>query len=154
MFVMFTLSLKAREVMEIYQRTRDIEELEKAKNRLNPEISFPPINTVFDEEELTTKHYSFPNSKLTITANIYYTDESAMGTTIQAGVAVSEKPQENVLFGGSTINAAVAEVALSDFTDRFSAQQYVKVNGRLYRLGLECDCFGRKRILELRNRKN
>src|SRR4051812_29497369 len=37
---------------------------------------FPEFFPVIGEEELTTKHYTFPGSQLVITAGVYYTDES------------------------------------------------------------------------------
>lgn len=37
---------------------------------------FPAFQPTIGEEELTTRHYSFPGSKLVITASVYYADES------------------------------------------------------------------------------
>ena len=36
--------------------------------------------------------------------------------------------------------SAVAEVTLNAQTDTVRAKQYVKVNGRLYLIGIECGC--------------
>lgn len=102
---------------------------------------FPEFRPVIGEEELTTKTYRFPGSNLTITASVYYTDESmasaAGSDSMVVGVLVSRKPQRDAL---SADDNAVAEVTYDGNLDTVRAKKYVKVNRRLYLVGIECRC--------------
>jgi hypothetical protein len=102
---------------------------------------FPEFRPTIGEEELTTKTYSFPQSKLVITASVYYTDEtmaSAEGSdSMLVGIVVSPKPQRDAI---SSESNAVAEVTESPSARRVRAKKYVRVNGRLYLVGIECRC--------------
>lgn len=110
---------------------------------------FSAFRTSFQEEQLTTKHYPFPTSKLTITASVYYTDESmpsygngkydVNGQSMLIGIVVSKKAQESAL-ADSTPNSAITEVTYDEWTNKVRAKQYVKVRGRSYLIGIECDC--------------
>lgn len=115
---------------------------------------FPEFRTSFQEENLTTKHYPFPNSKLIITASVYYTDESMPSygngkydvndQSILIGIIVSKKAQESALTA-STPNSAITEVTYDEWTNKVRAKQYVKVRGRLYLVGIECDCAAKRK---------
>ena len=138
---------KAEEAMKIYEKDHNPEALKKA------EVTFPKIFTTFEEEKLTIEHYNFPNSKLTITANVYYTDESLVfGTSMAAGIAISDKSKGDIL-GDRALNAAIVEVSYSDKTEKFAAKQYVKIAGRIYLIGIECDCAAKRKVKVLENSK-
>ena len=102
---------------------------------------FREFRPVTGEEELTTKTYRLPASNLNITASVYYTDESmasANGSdSMLVGIVVSPKSQRDAL---SADNNAVAEVNMNDNLDTVRAKKHVKVNGRLYLVGIECRC--------------
>jgi hypothetical protein len=99
---------------------------------------FPEFYPVTGEEELTTKTYRFPGARLIIIASVYYTDESmasAEGSdSMTLSVAVAPKVLKEAL---TAENNAAAEVT-SDKLDTVRAKKYLRVNGRLYLLGIEC----------------
>ena len=102
---------------------------------------FPEFYPLIGEEELTTKTYPFLRSSLVITASVYYTDESMASAegadSMLVGIVISPKPQRDAI---STENNAVSEVTENDHLDMVRAKKYVKVNGRLYLVGIECRC--------------
>lgn len=102
---------------------------------------FPEFHPVIREEELTTKTYPFPGSSLVITASVYYTDESMSSAegadSMLVGIVISHKAQRDAI---SAENNAVSEVTENDHLDTVRAKKYVKVNGRLYLIGIECRC--------------
>ena len=101
----------------------------------------PQFKPLMGEEKLTTKTYRFPQSKLFISASVYYTDESmasAVGVdSMLVGLAISPKAQRDAI---SAENNAVAEVTVNDHQDTVRVKKYVKMNRRLYLVGLECHC--------------
>jgi hypothetical protein len=102
---------------------------------------FPEFHPMIGEEELTTKTYRFPKSSLFITASVYYTDESMASAegadSMLVGVVISPKRQRDAI---SAENNAVSEVTDNDLLNTVRAKKYVKVNGRLYLVGVECRC--------------
>ncbi|MDT4966174.1 MAG: hypothetical protein QOJ64_911 [Acidobacteriota bacterium] len=88
------------------------------------------------EEELTTKSYPFPDSKLVITASVFYTDESMPADSITLAIAVADKALKDAL---QASNNAVAEVNYSDSTKIVRVRKYLEVNGRTYLIGLQCN---------------
>ena len=90
------------------------------------------------EEELTTKSYRFPGARLMITASVYYTDESmasAEGSdSMTIGITVSPKSLKNAL----TAEHNAASEVTSSKVDTVRAKKYLRVNGRLYLIGIEC----------------
>jgi len=102
---------------------------------------FPEFRPTLGEEELTTKTYQFPESRLTVTASVFYTDESmasAQGRdSMLVGIVVSAKPEKDAI---SAENNAVSEVTLNDQLDTVRAKKYLNVNGQLYLVGIECHC--------------
>jgi hypothetical protein len=90
------------------------------------------------EEELTTKSYRFPGTRLMITASVYYTDESmssAEGSdSMTIGIAISPKSLKNAL----TAEHNAASEVTSNKVDTVRAKKYLRVNGRLYLIGIEC----------------
>jgi hypothetical protein len=101
------------------------------------ETVFPEFYTNVGEEELTSKTYRFPGSKLFITARVFYTDESMPAESMLVGVGVSEKEQHEDMW---LENMAVAEVSYNDETDIVRAKQRLRVGGRPYLVGVECRC--------------
>ncbi len=101
------------------------------------ETVFPEFYTKIGEEEVTTKSYRFPGSKLFILARVFYTDESMPAESMLVGVGLSEKEQTDELW---LENMAVAEVAYNEQTNVVRAKQRLKVGGRLYLVGVECRC--------------
>jgi hypothetical protein len=102
------------------------------------QVVFPEFRTVVGEEELTTKTYPFPGSRLFITASVFYTDESmasARGSdSMQLAVAVGPKALADAL---NADDNAAAELTL-DGADTARAKKYLKVGGRRYLVGIEC----------------
>lgn len=93
------------------------------------------------EEETTTVHYPFPGSKLIVTASVFYTDEM-MGSkntqdSILIGIVISPKAEQNAL---SNPDNAMAEVTYDNNTDKVRVKKFVRVKGRTYAVGLECEC--------------
>ena len=127
---------KARRAFQEYSDTKT----QTSANALrSAQTMFPEFRTVIAEEELTTKTYPFPDSKLVITASVYYTDESMASTegadSMLLGVVVSDKAEKDAI---SAENNAVAEVTFNQHTDTVRTKKYVKVNGKLYLVGVEC----------------
>ena len=128
--------LKGRKALAEYKGTPDDEKGEKAL--ADAVVTFPEFRTVLGEEELTTKTYRFPRSRLYITASVFYTDES-MGSSAGAdsmllGVAVTGRALKGAF---DAENNAVAE--LTDLhVDTARVKKYIRVGGRLYLVGLEC----------------
>jgi hypothetical protein len=135
---------KARKAFEEYRDTG--EPKSDAKALLAAQTMFPEFRTKIGEEELTTKTYPFPGSRLIITASVYYTDESMASSegfsSMLLGIAVSNKAQNDAI---SAEDNAVAEVTLNEQTDTVRAKKYVKVNGKLYLVGIECHSEARKK---------
>jgi hypothetical protein len=128
---------KARKAFNEYSDTGNVQAMAAA------ETTFPEFRTVIGEEELTTKTFPFPNSHLIITASIYYTDESMASSnsssSMLVGVVVSPKAQRDAI---SAADNAVSESTLKDL-DTVRVKKYLKVNSRLYLVGVECKS-GRK----------
>jgi hypothetical protein len=101
---------------------------------------FPEFRSVLGEEELTTKTYPFPGNKLVITASVFYTDESMASSegvdSMLIGVVVSEKAQKDAI---SSESNAVAEITMNQ-RDTVRTRKYLRINGRLYLVGMECRC--------------
>lgn len=110
---------------------------------------FPEFRPVIGEEELTTKHYPFPGSRLVITASVFYTDESMAShphgqfethsESMLIGVTVSGKEKPNAVSADAG-ESAIAEVTYDEYTNKVRAKKYLKVNGRSFLVGIECDC--------------
>jgi hypothetical protein len=94
---------------------------------------FPAI---VGEEELTTKSFLFPESKLVVTASVFYTDESMPADSITLGLVVSDKAVKDAI--GAPNNAA-AEANYTEQTKIVRVKKYVEVNGRSFLVGLQCD---------------
>jgi len=147
-------------VVDLAKSTRALKTLEKAESEeaLAKALSaaqtiFPEFQPTIGEEELTTKHYSFPGSKLVITASVYYTDESMASH----GEGASSSRNDSMLIGvivasrgkASAIEPqagnAITEVTYDQHTNKIRAKQHVKVLGRMYLVGIECDCMSDKK---------
>lgn len=130
---------KARKASENFRDTGNAEADAKALSV--GQIVFSEFRPVSGEEELTTKTYRFPGSSLIITSSVYYTDESmasAEGSdSMLVGIVVSSKPQRDAI---AAENNAVSEVTRNGDLDTVRAKKYMRVNGRLYLVGIECQC--------------
>ncbi|HEX6182431.1 MAG TPA: hypothetical protein VFZ44_00875 [Pyrinomonadaceae bacterium] len=130
--------LKAQKAQDEHRDTGDPEKDYRALKAA--QVVFPEFRTIHAEEELTTKSYRFPGSRLYITAGVFYTDESMASAagfdSMLLAVAVSRRPLKDV-FGAE--NNAVAELT-SATADTARVKQYVRVNRRLYLVGLQCNC--------------
>lgn len=116
------------------------------------EIQFPKFVTEIGEEDLTTKHFRFPGGRLFITASIFYTDESMASyytgedSTVESvitGITVSNKPVKNAI--SYLNNSAASEITYDNFTNMIRTELNLKVLGRFYVVGLECDCAAKRR---------
>jgi hypothetical protein len=94
------------------------------------------FQAVVGEEQLTTKSYSFPDSKLVMTASVFYTDESMPAESMTLGLAVSDKAEKDAI---SATNNAVAEVNYDANMKIVRVRKYVIVNGLSYLVGLQCN---------------
>jgi len=109
---------------------------------------FPSFETTIMEEVFTTKHFRFPQSRLMITASVFYTDESMaskMGEkgeinpeSVILGIAVTGEEEQNAIYDLN--NNAVTEVTYDNNLSKVRVKKYVMVNKRNYMVGLECDC--------------
>jgi hypothetical protein len=128
---------KARKASESFRETGDAGADAKALSV--GQTVFPEFQPVIGEEELTTRTYRFPGSSLIITASVYYTDESmasAEGSdSMLVGIVVSPKAQRDAI---SSENNAVSEVTENGNLDTVRVKKYLRVNGRLYLVGIEC----------------
>jgi hypothetical protein len=127
---------KAEKAVEEYFSRRD-QKAPPPRGAEAGEVVFPEFYTKVGEEEVTTKSYRVPGSKLFIMARVFYTDESMPAESMLVGVGVSEKEQSDEMW---LENMAVAEVAYNERTNVVRAKQRLKVGGRLYLLGVECRC--------------
>ena len=127
---------KVRKALDEYRDTGNPEADNKALAAAT--TGFPEFRTEIGEEALTTKTYRFPGSNLTITASVYYTDESMASSegvdSMLLGIAVSPSARKDAI---SAEDNAVSEITLNG-RDTVRAKKYVKVNGRLYLVGIEC----------------
>jgi len=134
----------ARKAFEEYRATGNFET--DAKALAVGQTVFPEFKATIGEEELTTKTYSFPRRRLIITATVYYTDESMASAegvdSMLVGIVIGPKAQRDAI---SAENNAVSEVTYTDQLDTVRAKKYVKVNGRLYLVGIECRCKERQK---------
>ncbi len=131
---------KALKAFDDYRDTGNPEK--DARAMLAAQTMFPEFKTTVGEEELTTKSYPFPGSKLFITASVFYTDESMASQrsgpySMIVAVAVANKPLKDA-FASSVKGSAAAEVTYNEHTDTVRAKQYVTVGGRSYLVGIEC----------------
>ena len=110
---------------------------------------FPEFYPLVGEEELTTKHYPFPKSKLVITASVFYTDESmashphgsfaSHSESMLIGVTVANKAKPDAI-SASGGQSSITEVTYDEYTNIVRAKKYVTVRGRSYLVGIQCDC--------------
>ena len=123
------------------ERYREASAKEQARLARAAETIFPEFHPTIGEEELTTKTYRFPRSELIITASIFYTDESLRSVksadSIIVAVVVSSRRLREAL---SAENNAVAETTYTSNPITIQARKFVRVNNRLYAVGIECHC--------------
>ncbi len=124
---------KARKASESFRDTGNADADAKALSV--GQTVFPEFRQVIGEEELTTKTYRFPGSSLIITSSVYYTDESMASDSMLVGIVVSPKPQRDAI---SAENNAVSEVSENGGLNTVRAKRYLRVNGRLYLVDIEC----------------
>ena len=93
------------------------------------------FSTKVGEEELTTKTYRLPGSRLIVTASVFYTDESMPRDSILLGLAISEKPEADAI---GALNNAVAEAAYDDHFEAVRVKRLAIIEGRRWLVGLEC----------------
>ena len=91
---------------------------------------------VVGEEEMTTKSFPVPESKLIITASVFYTDESMPTDSMTLGLVVSNRAEKDAI---SAPNNAVSEVNYDGNTKMVRVRKYVDVNGRNFLVGLQCE---------------
>ena len=123
------------------ERYRDASEKERARLAKAAQTIFPEFRPNVGEEELTTKTYRFPRSKLIITASVFYTDESLPSVksadSIIVGIVVAPKKLREAL---SADNNAVAEATYTGEPLTIRTRKFLRVNKRLYVVGIECHC--------------
>ena len=147
-------------VLDLAKSSRALKIAEKAESEAavakalaSAQTIFPEFRPAIGEEELTTKHYSFPGSKLVITASVYYTDESmashgeeaasSRNDSMLIGITVANRAKASAI--GPQAGNAISEVTYDQYTNKIRAKQHVKVLGRMYLVGIECDCMADRR---------
>lgn len=97
------------------------------------------FSTIHGEEELTTRAFPIPGSRLFVTASVFYTDESLPtrhGASMMLALAVAPGPLKSAM---PALNNVEAEVPDSDDLDIARVKRNLRINGRLYLIGLQCD---------------
>ncbi|MBL8149156.1 MAG: hypothetical protein JNN15_04430 [Blastocatellia bacterium] len=116
-------------------------EQEMAKQGAKSTIILGKFSTTIGEEELTTKSYKFPGTKLFVTASVFYTDESmaSEGTSSSMLVGIVLGPRE---YPDATLapNNSMAEVSQRDESFSVRVKRNLTVNQKDYLIGLECKC--------------
>jgi hypothetical protein len=137
-------------VVDVGRSLKMQKELENARDSDYPTIEAKykgaetlfPFEATVNEEMETTKHFPFPNSKMFVTASVYYTDEmmgSATGPdSISLGIFVSPGKPESAL-GLENVGNAVADIAYNALTSKVRVKHYVTVDKKEYLVGLECE---------------
>ncbi len=62
--------------------------------------------------------------------------------SIVIGISVPNKALTSSI-SASALSSAVTEVAYDEYMNKVRAKQYLKVRGKIYLIGIECDCFKR-----------
>jgi hypothetical protein len=139
---------KAERVSNTVPRTDDKEANEKAGLTI-----FPEFQPTIGEEELTTKHYRFPGTQRVITASVFYTDESlashghgefaSHSESMLIGVTVSKHARQSAI--DASAGNAITEVTYDQYTNKVRAKKFITLGGRVYLVGIECDCMANQR---------
>jgi hypothetical protein len=146
-------------VLDLASSSRALKAAEKAESEeavaralSAAQTIFPDFQPKIGEEELTTRHYSFPGNKLVITASVYYTDESmashgegaaaSRNDSMLIGIVVDNRGKASAI--EPQAGNAITEVTYDQYTNKIRAKQHVNVRGRMYLVGIECDCMAKK----------
>jgi len=142
---------KSARALQTAERAESEEALAKALSAA--QTIFPEFQPIIGEEKLTTRHYSFPGSKLVITASVYYTDESmashgeeadsSRNDSMLIGIIVANRGKASAI--EPQAGNAITEVTYDQHTNKIRAKQHVNVDGRMYLVGIECDCMAGKK---------
>ena len=113
--VLLTISHSfARAPVRKIQQRHDNCEVYVIDRRTQRKVMSKEFSTVIGEEELTTRTYSLPGTKLIITASVFYTDESMASKSgadsMQLGIAVGERALKDAF---DSIDVSIAEVTLN-----------------------------------------
>src|SRR5256885_1282740 len=96
-------------------------------------VEFPAFMPVIGEEEVTTKTYKFPLSSLTITATVFFTDEtltSSKGSdSVVMTITLAHSSPKDVQ---ANENSAQAEFSLVSNADAMRVKRYYRVEGKQY----------------------
>ena len=96
------------------------------------------FDPVVNEEELTTRSFRLPNTKLYVIASVWYTDESMGGEDSQDSImlqlTISPKPKRDIFAG---LQFAEAEVLSRNFEVARATTIY-KSRGRSFLITMEC----------------
>lgn len=106
-----------------------------ASKKILKKVEFSPLT---GEEELTNKVFRIPGTSLTVTASVFYTDESmaskAGQDSIQLALAVSKRGLPDAF---RSPNNAVSEVTLATF-DTARVQTNFRSGSRRLLVSMEC----------------
>jgi hypothetical protein len=95
----------------------------------------PVFQPKMEEEDLTTKTYKFPWASLTITANVFVTDESSFGDSATLTITLAQSSPKGVQ---ADENSAQAEIPLTAKNSAGRVKRYYRVNNKQFLVGLEC----------------
>jgi hypothetical protein len=105
--------------------------------KLKP-IQLGAFDTIIGEEELTTRVYRLPRTKLFVIASIFYTDESMASDrgndSISMSLAISTKPKRDVL---NSLSYSDAEAPEEGFDVGRVTTMY-KAGRRVFMIVMEC----------------
>jgi hypothetical protein len=102
-------------------------------------VEFPAFIPVMGEEELTTKTYKFSWNSLTITANVFFTDETLASSKGSDSVVMTITLAHGSPKGvQADENSAQAEFSLVSNADAMRVKRYYRVDGKQYLVGLDC----------------
>jgi len=106
-----------------------------ASKRIVKTVQFSPL---IGEEELTNKVFRIPETRLMVTASVFYTDESmaskAGADSMQLALAVSKHSWSQAF---ASPNNAVTEITLSTFDTARVSTNFRSGSSRLL-IGMEC----------------
>lgn len=100
---------------------------------------FPNFIPTFGEEVDTIKSYKFPGANYTITAGVYFTDESLASASGADSVLLSIRVAEKTsTTERADEHSAQAEFAQATGAEAMRVKRYYRLGGKRYLVGMEC----------------
>ncbi|HUU13983.1 MAG TPA: hypothetical protein VM182_09770 [Terriglobia bacterium] len=135
-----------RAALEEYFKSHDQQQV---KDTPDPENTLGTFSAEVGEEKLTTRHFPIPQTKLVVTAGVFYTDESMIlqkkgaktptYESIVLVIALSEREMDNPY---DVADNAIAETTYTEDTLGAKVSKRIMINGKPFELGMDCHCNG------------